>query len=140
MCEVDANMSAESIESAIDCIDIVGNSGQFCEKVASGEAGPVVDVNLGGLGALVGPVVDAGRGVWVTEEEEAMSALGPLGGTGGGIGELEKMTTVGKERRIEEVEGAVEVWIHRWSSGNGGNCKGICGSIDNCSNTNSSRH
>ena len=63
------------------------------------------------------------------QEEEAMSALGPLGGTGGGIGALEKMTTVGKGRRIEEVGGAVEVRTHRWSSGNGGNCKDISRSI-----------
>ena len=40
---------------------------------------------LGVLGALVGPAVDAGGGVWLMQEEEAMSALGPLGGTGGGI-------------------------------------------------------
>ena len=44
----------------------------------------------------VGPVVDAGGGVWLAEEEEAMSALGPLGGTGGGIGELEKNDHGGK--------------------------------------------
>ena len=77
---------------------------------------------LGPLGALVGSVVDEG-----VSGSEAMSALGD---TGGGIGELEKMTTVEKERRIEEVGGSVEVRTHGWSSGNGGNCKGIGGSTD----------
>ena len=55
-------------------------------KVASGEVGPVVD------GRVLG--------------SEAMSVLSD---TGGGGGELEKMTMVGKERRIEdEGEGSVE--------------------------------
>ena len=120
MCEFDANMSTASIaiDSVSDCIHVSG----FCGKVASGEVGLVVEGTLGALGVgpvlegtfgvlgvLVGPVVDVGPvldtggGVWVTDEQEAMNALGQLGGTGSGIGELEKMTTVGMGRRIEEV-------------------------------------
>ena len=59
-----------------------------------------------------------------------MSALRPLGGTGSGIGALEKMTIVGKGRRIEEVGGAVDVRTHRRSSRNGGNCKSVGGSFE----------
>ena len=91
--------------------------------VSEALVGPVVDV---------GPRVDEGKGVWLDREEEDMSALGDMRG---GIGALDMMITVGKGRRIEEVGGAVEVWTHRWSSGNGGNCKEVGGSIDNCSNT-----
>ena len=53
-------------------------------KVTSGEVGLVVDRRVVGSD-------DSGS--------EAMSALSD---TGCGIGELEKMTTVGKDRRIEE--------------------------------------
>ena len=87
---------------------------------------------MGALGVLVGPVVDVGlevdkgKGVWLAREEEDMSALGDMRG----IGALDMMMTVGKERRIEEVGGAVEVWTHRWSSGNGGNCMGVGRLID----------
>ena len=70
MCEIVANLIIESIESAID---IAGNSGQVCGKVASGEVGPAVEevgpAVVGGapgalgvwgvLGALVGPAADA---------------------------------------------------------------------------------
>ena len=54
-----------------------------------------------------------------------------LSDTGGGIGEVEKMTMVGKERRIEEEgEGSVEEWTHRRSlccrnAGGGGLSAGI---------------
>ena len=108
-------------------------------EIAGGRIGPVVDGgDLGFVGPAVDvvPVVDVGGGVWVAEEEKAMSASGPLGGTGGGTGELDNMATVGTGRRVEEVGGAVEVWTHRWSSGNVGNCKRIGGSmIDTVSNT-----
>ena len=63
-------------------------------------------------------------------EASGLEAMNALGDTGGGIGELEKMTTVEKGRRIEEVGGAVRVRTHPWRSGNGGNCKGIGGSMD----------
>ena len=82
MCEI-ANLSIESIESAID---IAGNAGQVCGKVVSGEFGSVVDMGvpgaLGVSGALVGPAANGG-----ILGSEAMSALC---GTGGGIGELER--------------------------------------------------
>ena len=97
-------------------------------KIESGNVGSVVDGGaLGALGVLVASAVD--EGVLGSEAlgSEAMSALGD---TGGGIRELEKMTTVAKERRIEEVGGSVEVRTHRGSSGNNGNCKGIGESFD----------
>ena len=114
-------------------IDIAGDFG-----ILDGNVGSVVDGgDLGVVGTavgvgVVGAAVDTGMGAWVDGEEDAMVAEGPIGGAGGargGRGVLDTRNTGGKERSIEEVGGTVEVWTHRWSSGNGGNCRKVGGSI-----------
>ena len=59
----------------------------------------------------------------------AMGPMGGAGGAGGGIGALDIRLTEEKGRRIEKVGGTVEVRTHWWSSGNGGNCGEVGGSI-----------
>ena len=110
------------IEKSIDIVDKIvildGNVGSVVDGGDLGVVGTAVGVGV------VGAAVDTGMGAWLDGEEDAMVAEGPIGGVRGGRGVLDTRNTGGKERSIEEVGGTVEVWTHRWSSGNGGNCGG----------------